>query len=137
MVAPSLYVKLYTDGACDDEVTALAWEIRHEDGVEIGSRYMLGDYTSMEAEYYALLDGLRHARKYGDEIEAFSDCEPMVQKMRIPDANNQDWYDRRQGCHRLLNKFDSWELEWTPRSQNTSADREAYEALERGRRAAD
>lgn len=127
-------MKLYTDGACDDEVAAMAWEILHDDGTVVDSRYMLGNYTSMETEYYALLDGLRHAREYGDTVEVYSDCEPMVHKMRVPDANNQDWYDRRRGCHRLLNKFKSWELSWTPRSKNTSADRAAYEALERGRR---
>jgi len=127
-------MKVYTDAARDDEVAGMGWVIVLDDGETIeGNRYMLGDYTSMEAEYFALLDGLRYARRHGSEVEVFCDCEPLVEKMRVPDAYSNDWYDRRRGCHRLLRKFDSWELEWTPRSSNSNADRLAYEALEAGR----
>lgn len=126
-------MKLYTDAACDDNIVAMGWEIIFDGNVVEGNRYMVGDYTSMQAEYFALLDGLRHARRYSDEVEVFCDCKPLIKKMRVPDGNSQDWYDRRRGCHRLLQKFDSWELEWTPRASNTRADRLAYEALEEGR----
>lgn len=129
-------MKVYTDAARDDDIAAMGWEIVLADGtIHKDSRYIVGTYTSMEAEYYALLDGLRYAR-YHDEtyIEVLCDCQPLVEKMRFPDGNDQDWYDRRRGCHRLLNKFDDWSLDWTPRSSNTTADRLAYEALERGRR---
>jgi len=130
-------MKVYTDAARDDDIAAMGWEIVLADGtVHKDNRYMYGSYTSMEAEYYALLDGLRYAQ-YHDEaiVNVYCDCEPLIQKMRFPDSECQDWYDRRRGCHRLLNKFDDWSLEWTPRSGNTTADRLAYEALERGRRA--
>lgn len=127
-------MKLYTDAARDDEIAGLGWEIVLDDGETISdSRYVEGHHTSMEAEYYALLDGLRKARGHGEEIEVFCDCKPLIEKMRVPDGYNQEWYDRRCGCHRLLNKFESWELEWTPRASNSTADRLAYEALERGR----
>lgn len=129
-------MKVYTDAARDDEVAGLGWEIVTNDGERIpDSRYLIGEYTSMEAEYIAILDGLRHARRYeGARVEVFSDCQPLIEKMRVPDGESQEWYDRRTGCHRLLNKFASWELEWTPRSRNETADRLAYEALEEGRR---
>lgn len=126
-------MRLYTDAARDDEVVGLGWEIVLSDETIEGRRSFEGSHTSMESEYYALLDGLRHARRHGtDEIEVFVDCKPLVEKMRVPDED-RDWYDRRQGCHRLLNKFNDWSLEWTPRSSNTNADRLAYEALEEGR----
>jgi ribonuclease HI len=128
-------MRVYTDAARDDEVAGMGWVIVTDDGQREGSRYMLGTYTSMEVEYFALLDGLRHARRYGNTVEVYSDCQPLVEKMRVPDGNSQDWYDRRRGCHRLLNKFEDWELDWTPRSANADADRLAYEALEEGRQA--
>jgi ribonuclease HI len=127
-------MELYTDAARGDEVVGLGWEIILSDEKREGNRYIEATHTSMEAEYYALIDGLRHARRHGtDEIAVFVDCKPLVKKMRVPDTD-KDWYDRRQGCHRLLNKFDRWELDWTPRSTNSSADRLAYQALESGRR---
>lgn len=128
---------VYSDAARDDEVAGMAWEIILDDGSEVtGKRYLHGDYTSMEAEYYAMLDGLRYALREEHEIvKVRTDCEPLVEKMRVPDGYSQTWYDRRRGCHRLLNKFESWEMKWTPRSSNTNADRLAYEALEEGREA--
>jgi ribonuclease HI len=128
-------MRVFTDAARDSEVSGMGWEVVLDDQENVeGSRYLIGDYTSMEAEYFALLDGLRHARRQDKrEVEVYCDCEPLIEKMRVPDTN-EVWYDRRRGCHRLLNKFDSWELEWTPRSGNSGADRLAYEALERGRR---
>jgi ribonuclease HI len=111
----------------------MGWQIVFDDDVSIeDSRFIEANHTSMEAEYYALLEGIRYARRHGDEVEVFCDCKPLVEKMRVPDSN-EDWYERRRGCHRLLQKFERWELEWTPRSANTKADRLAYEALERGR----
>jgi len=126
-------MRLYTDASCDGEIAGFGWEIIISDYSIEGNRFIFEDCTSMEAEYYALLDGLRFARRHGtDKIEVFSDCEPLIEKMRTPDSN-KEWRDRRKGCHRLLNKFDTWELEWTPRSTNSRADRLAYEALEKGR----
>lgn len=128
-------MKVYTDAARDDEISAMGWKIVLSDGtVHKDNRYLTGSFTSMEAEYFALLDGLRYAQ-YHDEahVSVLCDCQPLIEKMRTPDGHDQDWYDRRQGCHRLLNKFDSWSLKWTPRSGNADADRLAYEALERGR----
>lgn len=126
-------MRLYTDAARDGDVAGFGWEIITDSGAFEGSRYSFDDCTSMEAEYYALLDGLRHARRQDEaDIEVFTDCKPLIHKMEEPDAD-EDWCARREGCLRLLNKFDSWELEWTPRSSNSTADRLAYQALEEGR----
>jgi len=128
-------MRVYTDAARDDSVAGMGWEIHDGEQTSKDSRYLIGEYTSMHAEYLALLDGLRYANRINDgTVKVYVDCKPLVQKMRVPDPNSDDWFDRRRGCHRLLNKFDDWELNWTPRSSNESADRLAYEALERGRR---
>lgn len=128
-------MKLYTDAARDDNVAGLGWEIILSNDTITGSRYLTENCTSMVAEYYALLDGLRHARRYDTgEILVYCDCKPLIEKMRVPDSDDE-WYARRKGCQRLLNKFDTWELEWTPRSSNSNADRMAYQALESGRQA--
>jgi len=128
-------MKVYTDAARDDDITGIGWKIVLADNTVEGNRYLCGTYTSMQAEYFALLDGIRHAKRYGtDEIEVFCDCKPLVKKMRVPDTD-KGWYDRRRGCLRLLNIFDAWELEWMPRAENSTADRLAFEALEEGRRA--
>lgn len=96
----------------------------------------MGTYTSMEAEYHALTEALRVASIESDSrecVEAYTDCEPLVTKMRVPDGNSDEWYSRRQGCHWLLNKFDDWELEHVPRSHNQKADELAKNALLAGR----
>jgi len=126
-------MEVYTDAARDDDISGLAWVITHNGETVEGNRFLTGNYTSMEAEYFALLDGLRFARRESrGTVDVRLDCQPLVKKMRVPDSNVL-WYDRRQGCHRLLNKFDDWSMEWVPRENNERANRLAYEALETGR----
>lgn len=127
-------MRVYTDAARDDRIVATGWKIILSDGTEQkGNRFLNEQRTSMEAEYMALLDGLRFARRFDEaRVEVFVDCQPLLTKMRVPDEN-KDWYDRRRGCHRLLNKFDEWSMEWTPRKHNSDADEMASLALERGR----
>lgn len=125
-------MNLYTDAARDGSVTGVAWKIVAGQETITGKRYIFGNFTSMEAEYFALLDGLRHARRFDtDEVIAHTDCKPLIDKMQSPES---DWYDRKQGCIRLLNKFDSWELCYIPRDLNSAHDL-AYSALEDGREA--
>lgn len=132
-------MKIYVDAARDDDIAAMGWVIILSNGEKItGKRYINDTHTSMEAEYFALLDGLRYAhRESNEEVTVFTDCKPLVKKMRVPDGHSDTWYKRRQGCHRMLGKFEDWELEWTPRASNSKADRLAYEALEEGREAQD
>lgn len=128
-------MQIYTDAARDESISGLGWAIYLDDETISGNRYLTGNFTSMEAEYYALLDGLRFARRESlESVDVRLDCKPLVQKMRVPD-DDKLWYDRRQGCHRLLNKFDRWTMVWVPRSSNELANRLAYEALEEGREA--
>lgn len=125
---------MYTDGARDDDIAAMGWRIECDGDVEENHRYMLGEYTSMEAEYYALVDGLRHALRRGNEIMVFTDCEPLVEKMRYSTAGDGEWYERKCGVDRLLDKFEWWQIEWIPRTQNEAANTQASLALRKGRR---
>lgn len=128
-------VIIYTDAARDDTVAGIGYTITGEVTAE-GKRYLTGHHTSMEAEYHALTEALRIASQRSQSreyCEAYTDAEPLLNKMRVPDANSDEWYDRRQGCHRLLNKFDDWELFWTSRDNNEDAHRLAREALFEGR----
>lgn len=127
--------QLYTDASRGDEVIGLGWYVVLDDARTVENyRWIIGDFTSMEAEYYALLDGLRCAKRYSTgNIEVYNDCEPLIWKMEYPDNHNQTWRDRRRGCQRLLSKFESWELNHTPRACNTKADNLAGTALDIGR----
>lgn len=128
-------IVVYVDAARGDQCSGLGYTISGEKHLS-GNKVMMGTYTSMEAEYHALTEALRVASIKSESrecVEAYTDCKPLVDKMRVPDANSQDWYDRRQGCHRLLNKFDEWELECISRSRNEDAHELAREALFEGR----
>jgi len=128
-------MEIYSDASSDDNIAGLGWVIVLDSGEEISANtFLQGEYTSMQAEYFGVLYALRHAKKEStSHVDIYVDCEPLIEKMRVPDGKSEDWYKRRRGCHRLLNKFDSWELVWIPRSCNSDADRLAYEALEEGR----
>ena len=91
----------------------------------------------MEAEFYALAEGLRvasvnsNSREY---CEAYSDCEPLVDKMRGDERRREDWEDYYDSCHWLLNKFDDWELNNCRRDVNEDAHELARTALQQGRK---
>jgi ribonuclease HI len=133
--SPHFLMDVYTDAACGDSVSGMGWVVVLESGDTIeGRRHVSGDHTSMESEYYALLDGIREAKAVDrDEIILHSDCKPLIVKMRAPDKKNDEWENRFYGCRRLLNKFDTWRIEWTPRGNNRHADELARQALDAGR----
>lgn len=129
---------VYTDAARDDGIAATGWEIILDSGeVTEGNRYIYGDYTSMQAEYFALLDGTRHAIHHSsDSVRVVTDCEPLVGKMNGQTHPLDDqWSRRRDVYQRLVRNFNDFGLSWVPRKTNIRADRLAYEALERARRA--
>lgn len=130
-------MQVYTDAARDNGIAAMGWEIIHDSGdITDGNRYVYGEYTSMQAEYFALLDGIRHAMHYKPEaIWVVTDCEPLVKKMHYTREFDDPWNRRRKLCQRLLRNFDEWDISWAPRANNTNADRLAYEALETARQA--
>jgi ribonuclease HI len=127
-------IVVYTDASRGDQCSGLGYVLTGEVSLD-GKKVLMGTHTSMEAEYHALTEALRVASIESPsrtKVEAYTDCKPLVTKMRVPD-DNEDWFDRRRGCHRLLNKFDDWELEYVPRGGNEKAHDLAREALFEGR----
>lgn len=126
---------VYTDAARDDTVTGIAYVISGEVNLE-GCRSMEGNYTSMDAEYHALMEGLRvasQASRSNTGVTAYVDVKPLISKMQTPDEKSELWRERRIGFNRMVGKFDEHDLEWIPREQNRRADELAREALFEGR----
>lgn len=130
-------MRLYSDASHDEDVIGIAYIIRDDcDDIEVmGKQSVHGEFTSMEAEYNAMMSGIHAASWYGgDNLLVLTDCEPLVDKMYYPDANSQKWYDMRHECHTILNTFDDWTMTHVNRHENGEADRLAKEALWSGRR---
>ncbi len=96
------------------------------------SRY-LGHKTNNEAEYWALLLGLREAKRLGGRsLRIFTDSELVERQIkgiyRVRDLN-------LKALHRTvqenLKAFSSFEIESIPREENKEADRLANEAIQR------
>lgn len=126
-------MRVFTDAARDEEVVGLGWRVEHNGTVTEDNTYLSGSYTSMDAEYIALLRGLREARGMDDHISLFSDCDPLVEKMKSPNGD-EIWLGRYRLYQQLVDNFETHNIYWIPRSQNGDADDQAWLALERGRR---
>lgn len=128
-------MKVYTDAARGDECSGLGYTISSQEVSLSGNRILMGTYTSMEAEYHALTEGVRVASiesESRESCEMYVDVKPLVSKMRGHDEGSE-WSERRDGFHWLANKFDSWELQYVPRGGNERAHELAREALFDGR----
>ena len=96
------------------------------------SRY-LGHKTNNEAEYWALLLGLREAgRLEGESVQIFTDSELVERQMnglyRVKDLNLRALHNR---VLQNVRRFSSFEIRSIPREENKEADRLANQAIER------
>jgi ribonuclease HI len=132
----TLQLILYIDGASrgnPGSAGAGVW-ITDREGKEIVrmSRY-LGHKTNNEAEYWALLLGLREAKRLGgNSISIFTDSELIERQVkglyRVKDLNLKILH---RTVIRNLREFSSFEIESIPREQNREADRLANQAIQR------
>jgi len=132
----TLQLILYIDGASrgnPGSAGAGVW-ITDREGKEIVrmSRY-LGHKTNNEAEYWALLLGLREAKRLGgNSIRIFTDSELIERQVkglyRVKDLNLKILH---RTVIRNLREFASFEIESIPREQNREADRLANQAIQR------
>ena len=132
-------IVIHIDGASrgnPGEAGAGVW-LASQEGERIGeiSRY-LGHKTNNEAEYWALLLGLREARRLGgDSIRVFTDSELIARQVkglyRVKDSKLKGLYE---AVLEDLKGFSSFEIESIPREENREADRLANLAIERGRK---
>lgn len=131
-------MRLFTDASRGDENVGLAYVLELRSGARItGKHHITGEYSSMEAEWYALMEGVHIAienmTEFDAEISVVVDCQPLVRKIREPnDMYDDTWYEYRKRALDALFEFDEWDLYWRERSsteQNTTANRLAREAL--------
>lgn len=91
----------------------------------------------MEAEFLGLVEGLRIAsvRSQSRECcEAYVDVKPLRDKLRGNERRCGDWRDYYESYEWLSSKFDSCEVYYVNREQNTDAHTLARNALKRGRK---
>ncbi len=108
--------------------------ITDEEGKRISevSRY-LGHKTNNEAEYWALLLGLREAKRLGGKfLRIFTDSELVERQIkgiyRVRDSNLKALHGT---VLQNLKAFSSFEIKSIPREENKEADRLANEAIQR------
>jgi ribonuclease HI len=133
---PGHRLVLYIDGASrgnPGRAGAGIW-ITNGEGEKISevSRY-LGHKTNNEAEYWALLLGLRAAKRLkGDRIRIFTDSQLVERQIkgvyRVKDLNLRTLHGR---VIQNLQAFSSFEIESVPREENREADRLANQAIQR------
>jgi len=120
-----------TDASRGDEAVGLGYHISGAYQEE-GNHIMTGRFSSMDAEFYALVRGFWAATNYAelvDECIVYSDAEPMVEKMRGNAAVWGKWEERKQSVDWLLTKFDAADVRWCSRVQNQRAHELAKQAL--------
>ncbi len=132
----ALAVDLYCDGASRGNpgpASAGAWLIEKGSGktlARLGKR--LGRATNNEAEYGALLLGLREALQLGaTSVTVHADSELVIKQVkgiyRVKHPVMQIHHREAMG---LLAKFKEWRAVHVPREKNTEADRLANQALD-------
>jgi len=127
---------IYFDGASRGNPGRAGAGILMTDGegrkVSEVSRY-LGHKTNNQAEYWALLLGLREAKRLGGKsLHIFTDSELVERQIkgiyRVRDLNLRALHSTVQ---QNLKAFSSFEIESIPREENREADRLANEAIQR------
>ena len=135
-IQEDLHAVLYVDGASRGNpgmAGAGAWMTNGSGGKRMEISRYLGRKTNNEAEYWALLLGLREARRRGvKSIQVFTDSELIEKQVngvyRVKHSN-------LKGLHKMvtqdLKEFSSFKIQSIPREQNQEADRLANQAIQR------
>jgi ribonuclease HI len=92
---------------------------------------VIGPATHNEAEYQALIEGLKLARDHGiRRIRVFLDSELVVDQMSGVSAVRQAHLAHlHKAASSLVDLFDSFRISWVPREMNAEADRLVKDAL--------
>lgn len=130
-------LNLYIDGASKGnpgEAGAGLW-IADKEGQKMleMSRY-LGHRTNNEAEYWALLLGLKEAKRLGGKsIRIFTDSELVARQVNgLYRVKNSNLKVLHASVLKHLTEFTSYIIESIPREENREADRLANQAVQRG-----
>lgn len=84
----------------------------------------IGPATHNVAEYEALIEGLKLARRHGIErLRVYMDSELVVEQMNgRSDVKQAHLRTRHDAATRLAGEFDSIRFAWVPREMNSQAD---------------
>jgi len=135
-IQKGLQLFIYIDGASrgnPGRAGAGVWII-NEEGIKIAeiSRY-LGQKTNNEAEYWALLLGLREAKRLGgNAIHILTDSELIERQVKgLYRVKHLNLKSLHKAAIQNLKEFSSFEIKSIPREQNREADRLANQAIQR------
>ncbi len=131
-----LHLNLYVDGASKGNpgmAGAGVWMTDQEGRKLVGISRYLGRQTNNEAEYWALLIGLREAQRWGrGSISIFTDSELIARQVKgIYRVKEPGLKGLHKEVLENLKAFSSFEIESIPREENREADRLANEAIRR------
>jgi len=129
-------VDLYFDGASrgNPGPAAVGWVLATDDGIVAEAGDRIGHKTNNQAEYEALITGLRAARDHGfDRVALHGDSKLVVEQLRGNwDTNDPTLREHRVTVLELLAEFDDWSATHVPRELNDRADDLANDALDDG-----
>ncbi len=130
-------IRLFVDGAANlEQKTAGLGGVAFAGETEI-FRFteFLAGATNNQAEYSALIKGLRIALDQGIEvISVLMDSELVVRQINgIYRVKNERMIPLFKAARELLSRFQSWEINHIPREKNTIADHLSKEGMSRKR----
>ena len=130
-------LNLHTDGASrgnPGEAGAGLWISDGEGRTVFEMSRYLGHRTNNEAEYWALILGLREARRLGGKsIRIFTDSELMERQVNgLYRVKNMNLKILHASVIELLKEFVTHAIMSIPREENREADRLANQAIRRG-----
>jgi ribonuclease HI len=125
---------LYFDGASrgNPGQSAIGWVLAADGSVVAEGGETIGRATNNQAEYEALLQGLRVARDHGfTAVTVHGDSELIIKQVTGAwDTNDPILREKRIEARSLLDEFDEWDATHVPRELNERADTLANEALD-------
>ena len=128
-------LRLFTDGAArgNPGPAGLGISIEDADGIKLRTLHKwLGTATNNEAEYHALIEGLKAVRAWNpDRLEVRLDSDLVVQQMngtyRVKEPRLKELHERAKG---LLSEFPEVEIKHVDRELNKRADHLANMAID-------
>jgi ribonuclease HI len=129
-------LRMFTDGASrgNPGEAGIGVLIEDESGhiLKRLARY-LGKATNNQAEYTALVDGLKAAAALGaDEVSVFADSELVVKQMKGEyKVKNADLQEKHAEAKRVAAGFKKVAYTYIPREKNKEADALANEAIDK------
>jgi len=134
--SPGGMVIIHTDGASrgNPGLAGLGALLEDEDGQVLGAvSKFLGETTNNQAEYLAVIEGLKAAIEMGaGSIELRADSELVVKQINGQyRVKKPELKPRHAEVMGLLGKFGSYVVKYIPREKNSAADALANEAIDK------